>query len=137
MVCACIFGSRYHFWVTVALLTLTYDLVSIIIVPRAYFLLLFSRDPKFGVRMNLGNPECRIPFWGHCDLELDLISRIIVSGAFLLLFGVGIPNLACGCILELRCVAYHFGVTVMLLTLTSDFVSRIIVSGSYHLHFLK
>ena len=79
--------------------------------------------------MILGNPECRIPFLDHCDIELELISRKIVSGAFLLLFGVGIPNLVCGCILELRCVAYHFGVTGILLTLTSDFVSRIIVSG--------
>ena len=42
-------------------------------------------------------------------------------------FEVGIPNLVCGCILGWQSVAYHFGVT---LTLTSDLVFRIIVSGA-------
>ena len=36
---------------------------------------------------------CRIPFLGHCDL--DLVSRIIVSGAYPILFDVGIPKLGC------------------------------------------
>ena len=32
-------------------------------------------------------------------LTSDLVSRIIVSGAYLILFEVGISNLVCGCIL--------------------------------------
>ena len=43
-------------------------------------------------------------------------------------FEVGIPNLMCGCILGCRSGAYHFRATV---TLTSDLVFRIIVSGAY------
>ena len=50
-------------------------------------------------------------------------------------FEVGIPNLMCGCILGWRSVAYHFRVTVAL-TLTSDLVFRIIVSGAYLLYYL-
>ena len=49
-------------------------------------------------------------------------------------FEVGIPNLICGCILGWRSVAYHFWVTV---TLTSDLVFRIIVSGAYLLYYLR
>ena len=41
--------------------------------------------------MNLGIKECRVPFLGHCDL--DLVFRIIISGADLILFEVGIPSL--------------------------------------------
>ena len=52
-----------------------------------------------------------------------------MSGAYLpIFFEVGIPNLVCGCILGWRSVAYHFWVTV---TLTSDLVFGIIVSGAY------
>ena len=47
-------------------------------------------------------------------------------------FEVGIPNLVCGCILGWRSDAYHFRVTV---TLTSDLVSRIILSGAYLLNY--
>ena len=43
-------------------------------------------------------------------------------------FEIGIPNLVCGYILGWWSVAYHFQVTV---TLTSDLVFRIIVSGAY------
>ena len=50
-------------------------------------------------------------------------------------FEVGIPNLVCGCILGWRSVGYHFWVTVTL-TLTSDLVFRIIVSGAYLLYYL-
>ena len=50
-------------------------------------------------------------------------------------FEVGIPNLVCGCILGWR-VAYHFMVTVTL-TLTSDLVFRIIMSGVYLLYYLR
>ena len=49
-------------------------------------------------------------------------------------FEVGIPNLVCGYILGWRSVAYHFRVTV---TLTSDLVFRIIVSGAYPLYYLR
>ena len=49
-------------------------------------------------------------------------------------FEVGIPNLICGCILGWRSVEYHFRVTV---TLTSDLVFRIIVSGAYLLYYLR
>ena len=49
-------------------------------------------------------------------------------------FEVGIPNLMCGCILGWRSVAYHFWVTV---TLTSDLIFRIIVSGAYLLYYLR
>ena len=51
-------------------------------------------------------------------------------------FEVGISNLVCGCILGWRSVAYHFRVTVTL-TLTSDLVFRIIVSGAYLLYYLR
>ena len=59
-------------------------------------------------------------------LRVRCISPIFVE--------VGIPNLKCGCILGWRSVAYHFRVTV---TLTSDLVFRIIVSGAYLLHYLR
>ena len=51
-------------------------------------------------------------------------------------FEEGIPNLVCGCILGWRSVAYQFRVTVTL-TLTSDLVFRIIVSGAYLLYYLR
>ena len=34
--------------------------------------ILRGRNSKFGVLMHLGMTECRIPFSGHCDLDLDL-----------------------------------------------------------------
>ena len=34
--------------------------------------------------MHLGMAECRIPYSGHCDL--DLVFRIIMSGAYVLYF---------------------------------------------------
>ena len=49
-------------------------------------------------------------------------------------FEVGIPNLVSGYILGWHSVAYHFRVTV---TLTSDLVFRIIVSGAYLLCYLR
>ena len=51
-------------------------------------------------------------------------------------FEVGIPNLLCGCILGWQSVTYHFRVTVTL-TLTSDLVFRIIMSGAYLLYYLR
>ena len=75
--------------------------------------------------------ECHYSSLGHFDLTSDLVSRICIdSGAYLILFEVGIPYLVCECILGRRSVAYHFWVTV---TLTSDLLSRIIVSWLYNL----
>ena len=34
--------------------------------------ILWGRNFKFGVWMHLGMAECRVPFWGHCDLNLWL-----------------------------------------------------------------
>ena len=51
-------------------------------------------------------------------------------------FEVGIPILVCGYILGWRSVAYHFRVTVTL-TLTSDLVFIIILSGAYLLYYLR
>ena len=67
-------------------------------------------------------------FWFTLTLISDLVCRIFVSRTSLLLFEVGIPNLACESILEWRIVPFHFPVTV---TLTNDLVSRIgIESGA-------
>ena len=63
-------------------------------------------------------------------------SRFRVRSISPIFFEVGIPNLVCGCILGWRSVAYHFGVTVTL-TLTSEVVFRIIVSGAYLLYYLR
>ena len=59
-----------------------------------------------------------------------------VSGAYIspIFFEIEIPILVCGCILRWRSVAYHFQFT---LTLTSDLVFRIIVSGAYLLYSLR
>ena len=91
--------------------------------------------------------ECHIPFWVTVTLTSDLVFIVItmsirpsvplrvrcISPIF---FEVGIPNLMCGCILGWGSVAYHFRVTVTL-TLTSDLVFRIIVSGAYLLYYLR
>ena len=79
-------------------------------------------------------------------LTSDLVIIVITMSVRLSRFGdrsispifleVGIPNLICGCILGWRSVAYHFLVTVIL-TLTSDLVFRIIVSGAYLLYYLR
>ena len=62
------------------------------------------------------------------------LSRFRVCSISPIFFEVGIPNLVCGYILGWRSVAYHFRVTV---TLTSDLVFRIIVSGEYLLYYLR
>ena len=68
-------------------------------------------------------------FGRHIVIALSVCQTRFVSGAYLpIFFEVGIPNLVCGCILGWRSVAYHFWVTV---TLTSDLVFGIIVSGAY------
>ena len=103
---------------------------------------------KFGVWMHLGMAECRVPFSGHCDLDLDLwlsfYSNNNVRPSVPLSCPVHISyifwgrnsKLMCGCIFGWRSVAYNFWVTVTL-TLTSDLVFRIIVSGAYLLHYLR
>ena len=86
--------------------------------------------------------ECRVPFSGHCDLDLDLCLsfysnhnvRPSVSQSVLIpvqcispiFFEVGIPNLMCRYMMGWWSVAYHFQVTVTV-TLTSDLVFRKIV----------
>ena len=110
--------------------------------------ILWGRNSKFAVWMHLGMAKCRVPFLGHCDLDLDLwlsfyndhnvrpsvpLRVRCISPIF---FEVGIPNLMCGCILGWRSVAYHFQVTVTL-NLTPDLVFRIIVSGAYLLYYLR
>ena len=58
------------------------------------------------------------------NLIFDLVFRIIISGAYFILFVVGISNLVGECILGWKSVPSHFRVTV---TLTSDLVSRIFI----------
>ena len=108
--------------------------------------ILWGRNSRFGVWMQLGMAECHISFSGHCDLDLWLsfysnhnvrpsvpLRVQCISPIF---FEVGIPNLMCGCILGWRSVAYHFRVTVTL-TLTSDLVFRIIMSRAYLLYYFR
>ena len=61
-------------------------------------------------------------------------SRFRVRSISPIFFELGIPNLVCGYILGWRSVAYHFRVTV---TLTSDLVFIIIMSGAYLLYYLS
>ena len=72
--------------------------------------ILWVRNSKFGVWIHFGMAECRIPFSGHCDLDLDLWPSFYnnhVRSISLILFELGISNLVCGCILGWRSVAYH------------------------------
>ena len=34
--------------------------------------------------MHLGIAKCNMPFFGHCDFDFGLVSRIIMLGAYLL-----------------------------------------------------
>ena len=81
-VCGCILGWQsvaYHFQVTVTL-TLTSDLVFIVITmsvrpplcPVNISYIPLGRNSKFDVWMHLGMAECRVPFSGHHNLDLDL-----------------------------------------------------------------
>ena len=63
-------------------------------------------------------------------------SRFRVRSISPILFEVGIPKLVCKYISKWRSVTYHFRVIVTL-TLTSDLVFRIIVSGAYLLYYLR
>ena len=84
-------------WVTV---TLTYflDLSC-----QEHIYIFLGRNPKLGVWMHLWMAICHGPSQGPCDL----VSRIIVSGAYII--EVGIPNLVCGFLLGWRSGAYQFG----------------------------
>ena len=39
-------------------------------------------NPKFGMWVHLGMPECPIPFRFNLTLTYDLVSRITVAGAY-------------------------------------------------------
>ena len=60
-------------------------------------------------------------------LTSGLVFGIIVFGAYLILFEIGIPNLVCGSILGWWSVVYYLRITVTL-NLTSYLVFRLIVS---------
>ena len=82
--------------------------------------------------MHLGMVECLVPFSVTVTLTSDLVLIIIVSGAYLLIFEIGIPNLVCECIFGWWSVLYHLQVTV---TLTSGLVFRKIMSRAYLLYY--
>ena len=85
--------------------------------------------------MHLGMVESHILFLSHCDLDLrPSFNNNCVRRISLLLFEIGIPNLVCECILGWLSVLYHLQVTV---TLTSDLVLIIIVSGAYLFYYLR
>ena len=68
-------------------------------------------------------------------LTSDLVSRNCIEWCISpIFFEVGIQNVMCKCVLGWRSVTYHFCVTV---TLTSDLVLRIILSGAYFLYSLR
>ena len=76
-------------------------------------------------------------FGRHIEIALSVRpSRFRVRSISPIFLEERIPNLVCGYILGWRSVAYHFQVTVTL-TLTSDLVFRIIVSGAYLLYYLR
>ena len=63
-------------------------------------------------------------------LTSDLVFGIILFRAFFtILFVLGIPNLACGCILGWQSVMYQF--------CDRDLISTIIVSGAYHIYYFR
>ena len=84
--------------------------------------------------MHLGIAECRVPFWVTVTADLDFFFNNRVRSISLIFFGLGNPNLVCECILVWWCVAYHFRLTV---TLNSDLVFKIVVSGTYLLYYLR
>ena len=76
-----------------------------------------------------------IPFQVTVTLTSDLVFRIFgVQSISLIFFEVGIPNLVCIPILGWWSLTYYFLATV---TLTSDLVLIIIVSGAYLLFYLR
>ena len=76
-----------------------------------------------------------IPFRVAVTLTSDLDLRFFcVRSISLIFFEVGIPNFVCICILGWWSLTYYFLATV---TLTSDLVLIIIVSGAYLLYYLR
>ena len=53
-------------------LTLTSELVFIIIVSGHISYIILGRNTKFGGWMHIGMAEYRVPPLGHCDIDLDL-----------------------------------------------------------------
>ena len=122
----------YHFGVTV---TMSSGIISRIIMSRAYTPVLFEvSNQNLNVWICLGVAECQYCIGVTVTLTFGLSSRIIMSRVYPILFEVGIPNGACGCILVWWRVGYHFGVTV---TLTSCLSPRIIMSEHIFLYFLR
>ena len=121
---------RVPFWVTV---TLTSDLVFRIIVSDQISYIIWARNPKFGVWLHRGMAECHVPSFG--SLWHWLISRIIVSGVYLLYYLrlESQINLVYGCIFGWWYVADH----LRSLWPIYDLVSRIIGSGVYNLYYLR
>ena len=99
-------------------MTLTSDLVFRIIMSGAYLLYYLRWGSQIWcVDASWDGRVCRVPLTGHCDLKLELLPRFennYICSISLILFEVGIPNLVCECILELRIVPFHFPVTVTL-----------------------
>ena len=58
--------------------------------------------------MHTGIGKCHLPFWVTVTLTSDLVLMIIVSGAYLILFEIGIPILVYESILGWWSVLYHF-----------------------------
>ena len=69
-------------------MTLTYEIVSGIIVSGAYCLYCLGSDPKFGVWIPLWIGELYIPVWVTLILTFTsgIILRFFVSGAYLLYY---------------------------------------------------
>ena len=76
-----------------------------------------------------------IPFQVTVTLTSDpVLKKVCVWSISLIFFEVGIPNLVTICILGWWSLTYYFLATV---TLTSDLVLVIIVSGAYLLYYLR
>ena len=131
--CICIFGwwsLTYYFLATV---TLTSDLVLIIIVSGAYLLYYLRRESQIWCVNASWDGWVSCTIFGHCDLDLwPSFNNNCVRSISLLLFEIGIPNLVCECILGWWNDLYHLQVTV---TLTSGLVFRKIMSRAYLLYY--
>ena len=136
--CECILGwgsVAYHNWVTVTL-NLTSDLISrtaLCLVHISYILL--DRISKLVSKCILRWRNFTHTISGLCDLDLwPSFKNFCVPSISLIFFEVGIPNLVCICIFGWWSLTYYFLATV---TLTSDLVLIIILSGAYLLYYLR
>ena len=131
--CICILGwwsLTYYFLATV---TLTSDLVLIIIVSGAYLLNYLRRESQIWCVNASWDGWVSCTIFGHCDLDhWPSFNNNCVRSISLLLFEIGIPNLVCECILGWWSVLYHLQVTV---TLTSGLIFRKIMSRAYLLYY--